>query len=386
MNKTVLDTIRRIRGGKAFHMSARNQNVYRVLMQETDSQTAYYFNTPVYRRQDGRMVDLRFLETGGVRLFEGSNSTVTAAGSEIKLSDSYGDVFLYIDEMEDTQYTSGALCGSVLRVEPTLNGIAVRVFLDGGHPFLFRLRTTEAFEKIKSNGKYIAFMREQFTPFFVISTLYAKESGSEQTLPAAVTMEKTDDRSYLVRIEASTSLAHTLLFEINLYEGKFFQDTTVESRSPTRNNCYGSAAFLGQTPFFGEQWLYTKTSRKKVADIERVPVRFVRMHIPVFEKGRNPLTAFLPCARFCSFGSNWKNKIPCGDLLTVSEYTDGYYTLDLTGLLTDPKTWHLRRAEGLVLRSIPCGEDYAVIATGDCCYAPQILEVNFDPRQSGTAV
>lgn len=49
MNKTVLDTIRRIRGGKAFHMSARNQNVYRVLMQETDSQTAYYFNTPVYR-------------------------------------------------------------------------------------------------------------------------------------------------------------------------------------------------------------------------------------------------------------------------------------------------------------------------------------------------
>lgn len=72
--------------------------------------------------------------------------------------------------------------------------------------------------------------------------------------------------------------------------------------------------------------------------------------------------------------------------MTVSEYTDGYYTLDLTGLLTDPKTWHLRRAEGLVLRSIPCGEDYAVIATGDCCYAPQILEVNFDPRQSGTAV
>ncbi len=382
MNKTVLDTIRQIRGGRAFHMSGKNQNIYRVLIQEADSQTAYYFNTPVYRRSSGRLVDLNFLETGGVRMFEGANSMITSSGRKMKLSDSFGDLLIDLDGMEGAECVGGVLYGRSIRVEPTLNGIAVEASMQGGEPFTFEMRTTEAFERIKSNSKYIAFMREQFAPFFVISTLYARENGSGKVFPATVTLERVSDRTYLVHVEASTRKAHTLLFEINLYEGKFFQDTTVESRSPSRNNCYGSVAFLGQTLMLGEQWLYTKTSRKKVFDIERMPIRYVRMYIPIFEKGKNPLTAFLPRARFCSFGSNWKNKIACGDQLTVSESIDGYYRLDLTALLTDPKTHCLRRSEGVVLRNMPGHEDCSVIATGDCCYAPQILEVGIEQSKS----
>ena len=315
----------------------------------------------------------------------------------MKLSDSFGDLLIDLDGMEGAECVGGVLYGRSIRVEPTLNGIAVEASMQGGEPFTFEMRTTEAFERIKSNSKYIAFMREQFAPFFVISTLYARENGSGKKRGLSINLatayfvpkpftpfqlERVSDRTYLVHVEASTRKAHTLLFEINLYEGKFFQDTTVESRSPSRNNCYGSVAFLGQTLMLGEQWLYTKTSRKKVFDIERMPIRYVRMYIPIFEKGKNPLTAFLPRARFCSFGSNWKNKIACGDQLTVSESIDGYYRLDLTALLTDPKTHCLRRSEGVVLRNMPGHEDCSVIATGDCCYAPQILEVGIEQSKS----
>ena len=59
----------------------------------------------------------------------------------------------------------------------------------------------------------------------------------------------------------------------------------------------------------------------------------------------------------------------------MAQKKDDYFTVDMTALLTNPKTGRLRKAEGIVLR-LPQG-GHAVLATGDCCMMPQILEVNY---------
>ena len=178
-------------------------------------------------------------------------------------------------------------------------------------------------------------------------------------------------------MQAATNKPYTILFEINLYEGKFFQDTTVESGAPDRNNCYGSVSFLGQTAALGEQWLYTKTSRKKVFDVENIPIQSVRMFIPVFQKGTILPTAYLPLERFCSFGSTWKKKIPYTKILTTAQYNEGYYILDLSDLLINPSTQYLRQTDGFILRLTNNSSDCSIIATGDCCITPQFLEIRY---------
>lgn len=374
--KAILDTVTALRGGKPFRYSAANRNMYRIVSEEDDgSKTAYYFNSPIYRRRDRQLIDLRFRTADGVSTFYGSSASVTYDGEVLHMEDAFGRLTVAFPESESLQCVSGTMRNSSLVLRPTLNGIAVTAECGAGKPFVFEMYTTEDFAKIKGNGKYIAFMRSKFEPFFVLSGLYA-HAPTKGMIPVSISMEKTENRRYRVTVDANVNTTASVVFEINLYEGKFFQDTTVESRSPDKNNCYGSVAFLGQTQELGEQWLYTKTSRKKVFDIEKVAIRSVRMYIPIFDAAAQTPTAFLPRERFCSFGSTWTKKIPCGAVLTAAEQTDGYYVLDLTSLLTDPATQRLRRAEGIVLR-MPRSGDRAVIATGDCCMSPQILEVNY---------
>ncbi len=376
--KTILDTIRKIRKDKSLIVSEKNQNIYRVVLNEpTGEKTAYYFNSPLYCRKTGYIVDKRFLHTSAGDIFEGSSATISQSNGSIKMSDHLGDLCVDFEKKEFYNNHSGILCSSTTIIKPTLNGVIVESRCDGTTPFMFNIRTTEKFEKIKSNSKYIAFMRNKFEPFFIISPLYAREIETDAIIPCTISIEQQENSYYKVTVNTSCKKTYMVTFEINIYEGKFFQDTTVESQFPDRNNCYGSVSFLGQTIELGEQWLYTKTSRKKVFDVENVPIRSVRMFIPVFKKGNIMPTAYLPRERFCSFGSTWKKKIPFTRALTTAEDTEGFYILDLSELLINPETHFLRKTEGIILRLLGDNEDCAVIATGDCCAAPQFLEITY---------
>lgn len=381
MERTILDTIKQVRGNLPFLISENNQNIYRVLLNEPDGgKTAYYFNSPLYRRRDGNLIRKCFVQNGDVQAFEGSTAKITYQNGEFCMADHSGSLFVCFERGNLELTERGTLYSRDLHIEPTLNGIVVKAACVGNTPFEFSIRTTEIFSNIKKNSKYLAFMRNKFEPFFVISSLYAHADATNGFVPCTVAAEAETDGTYTVTIQSTTSETNSVLFEINLYEGKFFQDTTVESGAPDRNNCYGSSSFLGQTDELGEQWLYTKTSRKKVFDIENRPIQSVRMFIPVFKKGVFLPTAYLPLERFCSFGSTWKKKIPFTDLLTTAEfaqYNEQFYILDLSKLLIDPTTHFLRRTEGFVLRLANAGEDYSVIATGDCCKAPQFLEIRY---------
>lgn len=158
---------------------------------------------------------------------------------------------------------------------------------------------------------------------------------------------------------------------------RFLPHTTVESKNPSTNNTFGSVAFLGNTLAYGEQWLYSRLDYSKISEIMDKRVRKVVLHIPKLNKGQTQLSATNVKARFCSFGSNWNNKIASGEPISDSSASTSYQSLDITNLLVEPRMRTITQSEGMILRTRGESDEFSVITTGDSYYCPQILEVNF---------
>lgn len=169
-----------------------------------------------------------------------------------------------------------------------------------------------------------------------------------------------------------------LSFELNLYEQKVFQDTTVESANPSENNAFGGIALLGTTPWYGEQWLYTRPDLSKIPELYSVYVKKVLLHIPCLHSTGAKLSVVTPTARFCSFGSTWNNKIGQTEQRAVAEKKGKYVTVDLTETFTNPAEQRLLYTEGIVLKPGNTKEGFTALATGDNYGLPQILEVQYE--------
>ena len=88
------------------------------------------------------------------------------------------------------------------------------------------------------------------------------------------------------------------------------------------------------------------------------------------------MVAYGLSARFCSFGSNWENKVMLAEEMTDVAFSGGYQSLDITDFITDDACF-LKASEGFILRPKRKGGGFSVVSTGDSFFAPQILEVNF---------
>ena len=82
-------------------------------------------------------------------------------------------------------------------------------------------------------------------------------------------------------------------------------------------------------------------------------------------------------SRFCSFGSNWNNKIGEGPPVSNSTINGRYQSVELTQLLVDSRTKNIVQSEGFILKPLIKGGGFSVIGTGDSHLAPQILEINY---------
>ena len=164
--------------------------------------------------------------------------------------------------------------------------------------------------------------------------------------------------------------------EANLYEPKLFQDTTVESKNAKVNNVFGGIGFIGSTKEFGDQWLYSRLDFTKISELNDKKILRVVFHLPKLNTAAIELTSSKVAARFCSFGSTWDNKIAEASAFNESQITDNYIDLNLMPVLTD-KQGRLQRGEGFILKAKKKNSGFAVIATGDNYFAPQILEINY---------
>lgn len=374
--KSVLEEITALRGGSPLTVDYRNSNRYRLVIQENDgSKTGYYFSAPIYNIKSGKLVDAEFQANGDVAFLNGSNASVTIS-DKVLLEGAEGACSLYLPQR------ASYISPQELRFEnnsimPTLNGVAFRCNMQTEKEKSFIFEAGEPFLEIRVNDRYFAFMKERFRPLAVVSAIGCADVFGNITAPAKIEYQKLTDKKYKLTVSAASPLAHSVLFEVNLYENKLFQDTTVESKNPAVNNAFGSIGFIGNTELYGEQWLYSRPDYSKMSELTDKRINKVVLHMPKLSRGDARFKAFNVNARFCSFGSNWGNKISEGAPISVSETGGCYQNTELTPLLVDFKTGAMATSEGFILKPEIKNAGFSAVSTGDSYLAPQILEINY---------
>ena len=227
-----------------------------------------------------------------------------------------------------------------------------------------------------SEATMSALMSEKFRPFVSISCIGTEDEVGNIIAPAKINYQKLSNCQFTITINPCSTLGKSVLIEMNLYEPKLFQDTTVESKNPQTNNAFGSIAFLGTTNDFGEQWLYSRPDFPKIHELRDKKILHATLYLPKINNNPTQLSAHKVSSRFCSFGSTWLNKIAESVLLSDSQITAHYINLDLTTLFSD-KYGKLITSEGIILRTQKKDSRFSVIATADNYLSPQILEVNY---------
>lgn len=96
------------------------------------------------------------------------------------------------------------------------------------------LQASRPFLNIRSNDRCFALMQEGYKPFAVISCIGSLDMSGSVIAPAKLEYQKLSDKKYRISVSASSSMASRIFFEVNLYENKLFQDTTVESPESIR--------------------------------------------------------------------------------------------------------------------------------------------------------
>lgn len=372
---SIFEEISILRKGAPLIIDNKNSNRYRIVVVEPDgTKTAYYFAAPIYNFRTKKAVDMKFNLKGDVAYATGSNSNITISNN-ILMENSEGSCVISLSDRISHISEKEVLCRNE-RICLTTNGVSIRRNCVEGKPFTFTIEISKPFLEVRANDKCFALMSERFRPFIAISCIGTTDSNGNIISPASISYQKTFDRKYTFTVSPCSSLGKSVVIEANLYESKLFQDTTVESKNAKANNAFGSVGFIGTTKEFGEQWLYSRPDYSKMHELNDKKIQRAILHIPKLNNVAVELSASKVATRFCSFGSTWDNKVAEASSLTDSQITDHYFDLNLMPFLTD-KQGRLSRGEGFILKSKKKGIGFSVIATGDNCFAPQILEINY---------
>lgn len=372
---SILNEITRLRKGKPLVIDQKNKNRYRIVTFEPDgSKTAYYFSAPIYNNKSKKMIDKTFELHGNVAHLTGSNSKIIFSNN-IQLENADGVCTISLANNTFNLINTSIICGKE-KIYPTTNGVAIQSPCLDGKSFTFHIETNKPFLEVKSNNKYFAIMSEKFRPFFVISCIGTSDFNGNIISPAKISYQKISDLKYAITVTPCSSLGKYILIEANLYELKLFQDTTVESNNSKTNNVFGSVGFIGNTVEFGEQWLYSKLDYTIIPELSDKKILHATLHLPKLNLNSAALRASKVSARFCSFGSNWDNKILETSLQNDLQTIDRYVNLDISPFITNKQN-RLVQSDGFILKSKKKDSGFCVIATGDSYYLTQILEINY---------
>ena len=375
MGNPILESIKELRKERALFVDLKNKNRYKVVAEEEDgSKTAYCFAVPVYDRS-GRLLDLEFHRNATGYRAEGSNSTVCVS-DEFLLENSEGTCRIIPREAFRIRFAGKyVLHGNDCDVSPTTNGLVFKVRCENG-ACRFGLTVDGDSWEARGNNKCFSLMRETNCPGVTVSCIGSADENGWIVAPAILESNQEEPGTFVLSIIPQSPYAKFVVFEINLYEQKLFQDTTVESQNADSNNVYGGTAFLGETTAFGEQWLYSRPDVSKLADLAGRGISKAVLHMNQFNKGAD-LCAFRVERRFCSFGSTWNNKIGVGSKFTESRMGGIRQSLDLTDLVVNRRTGRLSQPDGFLVKAKTKGSGFSVVSTGDSFYAPQILELQY---------
>lgn len=370
----ILNKMVELRKDRDFLIDTTNSNRHRIVVNEKDgTKTAYYFSTPIYNINSRKLVDLRFTDNSTPRLI-GSNSQITFSNN-VKMNNANGNCFVALKE-KPKRVSDFELHEGQNIILPTTNGFVYKVPVKNASKYPILLKTDRGVFTTRSNNKYFALMKDKFTPFVYVSAIGVEDANGFIIAPFTITNNKITDYEYKVCALRTEDVGKYLVFEINMYERKMIQDTTVESAFPNENNAFGSTAFLGTTSEFGEQWLYSRVDYMCINDIAGCRVKNAIAYIPRLSQNAFNIDAYKVSERFCSFGSNWDNKKSESNLVNRSYSTENYIVIDITNSLIHEKSKQVIATNGLILK--PTNKnDFISITTGDSCFMPQIIVINY---------
>lgn len=351
-----------------FLIDTQNSNRYRIMVKESLGHTAYCFSTPIYNIYTRKLIHTNFERTENGHYFRGTNGSISICQNRCIFENKDGRVIISLNQELGIPKDKHSPQHNVI-VTPTLNGLR---FVVNERQLTFQLTSEIKQESIRFHSTCFSIMSEKFKPFLSVASLYAYD-GDDNFSPVEIKHQDKGNQIYDI------SFFHELkngsfVFEINLYEPKLFQDTTVESLHPNTNNAYGAIGFIGKTKQFGEQWLYSRPDFSKIPDFMSTRIDKVFLHVPVLNGNIENLDIFIPEKRFCSFGSTWNKKINPSTQIASSN-NGRYLTIDVTSIFTNRLDNTLVYNEGLILRKPKGKNDFIAISTGDCYSAPQILEI-----------
>lgn len=372
--KNILNEIENLQK-ESFFIDQSNTNRYRLLTDNGASKTAYYFSCPIYEEQSGKLVDLQFKRCNDTFALNGSNATVLVQSDGVTLENASGRLFFRLPVSTYCQ-CGNALIAKTHTIRPTLNGVELTFKSDFGFMPVLHLKTDRPFFDVRANKKAVSLMDDRFLPFATVGLIGVKRG--EKWLPSSILLQQESGQSFIVGFDPRGKEKCEITVEIGLYESKLIQDTTVESRNVHENNVYGASAFLGYTDLCGEQWLYSKFDTQKLSDLFGVHLIKAQLYIPKLCKGAGRLSAFRVATRFCSFGSNWENKVVASAEIPDIQSTERFVILDVTKQLNDCFHGALENQGGFILKSAERRCGYSVLSTADSYSAPQILKVEFD--------
>ena len=372
---SVYSEIKKIRQEEILKPIESITNRYCIHCQEPNGlKTAYCFSVPIRNIQSNSIVELKFRHFNQCSIFNGTNCKIIVS-DKISIMNEHGQCDI-IPSCNLYKKTDSAIIFKndigEIEIRPTLNGILL--LFDNNLSFdhkKIKICCNKVFESTRTNNKYFSIMREKFTPFITVSCIGLINQHGKISAPCEVVSKKLNDTEYTLGFNSIHS-QNRIAIEINVQEPKLFQDTTVESMNPTVNNAFGGTSFLGTSKLFGEQWLYSRLDISNISHLQGKKIIESILHIPQLSYNISPITVSKISERFCSFGSNWENKISIRDTIALSSGSLGYYHLDITKLLGNLKN----KTENFVIRGTNQNKP-AIIPTGDSFYTPQILEVKY---------
>lgn len=352
-------------------------NRYMMLGKNHDNtKTAYCFSVPICNSYTNQIGDLKFHHNKSGSFCYGTSSTVSISDT-IWLKNEYGSCQLSL-QGKIVMKTDKTIClftdAGFVEIRPTLNGLYFKVPCSLKKETTIQMAIDSLHDSIKSNDKYFAIMREEFVPLVTVSCVGILDGEGNVIAPCKMSCQVANEKEYTLKFKSESQWGEYIAYEVNMYEEKLFHDTTVESQNPEINNAFGGIAFIGQTEVFGEQMLYSRLDFLKILPLQNKKIVEAVLHIPKLNDGILGLIAHHIASRFCSFGTNWENKIPVAQQFSESAVFNGYYHLNITELVKSIKN---KKNENFVIKANKENDKPVVISTGDSFFHPQILEIKF---------
>lgn len=375
MKAKLIEIIKQIRKETNLDISDNKVCRHCIDIREKDAMVSYLFSLPVRREKDGVLCETYWGKRGKTWEAEGAmfDVRIKVSCDKIILSQPRKSYTLILPCQQSWKERDNELYSENMRISLNPNGVTMSCNITD-KSIKMQLQTDRPIYEVRGNGRYFAFMSQRFKPGATISALYFKGKG-DTFYPVKLSYDKVDIDKYELEWEFLGESQGEFVFEYNLYEEKLFQDTTVSEAFIWENNVFGTTAFLGRSKTLGEERLYIKPRFDLLNQYRSCDIQSILLLIPKIAKDCPEIEAYRMDKRFCSFGSNWGNKVPHSRYcIPVTQDADNI-VLDLTECMVE--NGKLKFFYGILIKCVEQTMSYGVVATGDCLSFPIILEVRY---------